>query len=109
MKIENINQFLDEIKSAISSCANPPFYRGHSNEEKFKLVPFIYRDKRFIENEDKIYRETIAKVPYDFNGKNTIESLVLMQHYGVPTRILDLTTNPLLVMMIKIKMLMERL
>ena len=95
MKIENINQFLDEIKSAISSCANPPFYRGHSNEEKFKLVPFIYRDKRFIENEDKIYRETIAKVPYDFNGKNTIESLVLMQHYGVPTRILDLTTNPL--------------
>ena len=95
MKIENINQFLDEIKSAISSCANPPFYRGHSNEEKFKLVPFIYRDKRFIENEDKIYRETIAKVPYDFNGKNTIESLVLMQHYGIPTRILDLTTNPL--------------
>lgn len=95
MKIENINQFLDEIRSAISCCVNPPFYRGHSNEEKFKLVPFIYRDKRFIENEDKIYRETIAKVPYDFNGKNTIESLVLMQHYGVPTRILDLTTNPL--------------
>ena len=49
----------------------------------------------YIENEDKIYRETIAKVPYDFNGKNTIESLVLMQHYGIPTQILDLTTNPL--------------
>lgn len=95
MKIENINQFLDEIKRAISDCTNPPFYRGHSNEEKFKLVPFIYRDKKIIKNEDKIYRETIAKVPYDFNGKNTIESLVLMQHYGVPTRILDLTTNPL--------------
>ena len=75
------------------------FYRGHSNKE-FKLVPSIYRkndkgDFLYIENEDKIYRETIAKVPYDFNGKNTIESLVLMQHYGVPTRILDLTTNPL--------------
>ena len=77
------------------------FYRGHSNKEKFELEPSIYRkDKEtnkflYIENEDKIYRETIAKVPYDFNGKNTIESLVLMQHYGVPTRILDLTTNPL--------------
>jgi len=75
------------------------FYRGHSNKE-FKLEPSIYRknnkgDFLYIENEDKIYRETIAKVPYDFNGKNTIESLVLMQHYGVPTRILDLTTNPL--------------
>ena len=75
------------------------FYRGHSNKE-FKLVPSIYRkndkgDFLYIENEDKIYRETIAKVPYEFKGKNTIESLVLMQHYGVPTRILDLTTNPL--------------
>lgn len=94
-KIENINQFLDEIKSVVNDSVNTPFYRGHSNEEKFKLKPSIYREEKFIENEDKIYRETIAKVPYDFNGKNTIESLVLMQHYGVPTRILDLTTNPL--------------
>ena len=76
------------------------FYRGHS-DKTYNLEPSIYRkDKKtnkllYIENEDKIYRETIAKVPYDFNGKNTIESLVLMQHYGVPTRILDLTTNPL--------------
>ena len=59
------------------------------------MIPTIYRNNNFIQNEHKIYRETIAKVPYDFNGKNTIESLVLMQHYGVPTRILDLTTNPL--------------
>ena len=99
MKIENINQFLDEIKKLESKNGNSLFYRGHSNKE-FKLEPSIYRkndkgDFLYIENEDKINRETIAKVPYDFKGKNTIESLVLMQHYGVPTRILDLTTNPL--------------
>ena len=100
MKIENINQFLDEIKKLESKNGNYLFYRGHS-DKTYDLEPSIYRkDKKtnkllYIENEDKIYRETIAKVPYDFNGKNTIESLVLMQHYGVPTRILDLTTNPL--------------
>ena len=100
MKIENINQFLDEIKKLESKNGNSIFYRGHS-DKTYDLEPSIYRkDKKtnkllYIENEDKIYRETIAKVPYDFNGKNTIESLVLMQHYGVPTRILDLTTNPL--------------
>ena len=98
-KIENINQFLDEIKKLECKNGDSLFYRGHSNKE-FKLEPSIYRknnkeDFLYIENEDKIYRETIAKVPYDFKGKNTIESLVLMQHYGVPTRILDLTTNPL--------------
>jgi len=97
-KIKNIESFISFIKE-IKATGNI-FYRGHSNET-YNLEPSIYRkDKKtnkllYIENEDKIYRETIAKVPYDFNGKNTIESLVLMQHYGVPTRILDLTTNPL--------------
>lgn len=96
--IKNVSDFLKEIneigKEENKIKEKTLFYRGHSNET-YELKPSIYRDKRFIENEDKIYRETIAKVPYDFNGKNTIESLVLMQHYGVPTRILDLTTNPL--------------
>ena len=96
--IKNVSDFLKEIneigKEESKIKEKTLFYRGHSNET-YELKPSIYRDKRFIENEDKIYRETIAKVPYDFNGKNTIESLVLMQHYGVPTRILDLTTNPL--------------
>ena len=107
--IKNVNDFLNEIneiwkkrkeeKKEIKTTGNI-FYRGHS-DETYELEPSIYRkDKEtnkllYIENEDNIYRETIAKVPYDFNGKNTIESLVLMQHYGVPTRILDLTTNPL--------------
>ena len=104
--IESLSDFLDEInkigkeeKGENKIKENTLFYRGHSNEV-YELEPSIYRKNKegeflYIENEDKIYRETIAKVPYDFKGKNTIESLVLMQHYGVPTRILDLTTNPL--------------
>lgn len=96
--VKSIEDYLSEIKK-IQPSGNI-FYRGHSNE-KFELEPSIYRKDKvtkehlYIKNESKIFRETISKVPYDFNGKNTIESLVLMQHYGVPTRILDLTTNPL--------------
>ena len=101
--IETLSDFLNEVneigKEENEIKENTLFYRGHSNEV-YELEPSIYRKNKegeflYIENEDKIYRETIAKVPYDFKGKNTIESLVLMQHYGVPTRILDLTTNPL--------------
>lgn len=98
--IKSVSDFLNEInkieeeKEENKIKENSLFYRGHS-DQTYELKPSIYRDERFIENEDKIYRETISKVPYDFKGKNTIESLVLMQHYGVPTRILDLTTNPL--------------
>jgi len=93
--IESVSDFLKKIKNIGAKGKEALFYRGHANEETFNLTPTIYRNNKFIQNEHKIYRETIAKVPYDFNGKNTIESLVLMQHYGVPTRILDLTTNPL--------------
>ena len=92
--IESVSDFLNEIKGIKNKSGYTLFYRGHS-DKNYELKPSIYRDERFIKNEDKIYRETIAKVPYDFNGKSSIESLALMQHYGVPTRILDLTTNAL--------------
>ena len=97
-KVRSFLQELEAIKENTKYTKNL-FYRGHSSM-KYLLEPTIYRkDKKgnflYIKHEDRIYRETIAKVPYDFNEKSTIESLALMQHYGVPTRILDLTTNPL--------------
>lgn len=90
--VKSIGDYLSKIKE-IQPSGNI-FYRGHS-DKSFQLTPSIYRKDSFIENEHLIYREMISKVPYDFNGKSTIESLVLMQHYGIPTRILDLTTNAL--------------
>jgi hypothetical protein len=92
--IESVSDFLNDIKGIKNKSGYTLFYRGHS-DKNYELKPSIYRNENFIKNEDKIYRETIAKVPYDFNGKSSIESLALMQHYGVPTRILDLTTNAL--------------
>ena len=89
-----MSDFLNDIKGIRNKSGYTLFYRGHS-DKNYELKPSIYRNENFIKNEDKIYRETIAKVPYDFNGKSSIESLALMQHYGVPTRILDLTTNAL--------------
>ncbi|ATA73437.1 hypothetical protein CGC49_09225 [Capnocytophaga sp. H4358] len=91
-KVTSIETYLSQIKTI--SVSENTFYRGHS-DKNYKLEPSIYRKDSLIKNEHLIYRETISKVPYDFNGKSTIESLVLMQHYGVPTRILDLTTNAL--------------
>jgi len=92
--IESVSDFLNDVKGIKNKSGYTLFYRGHS-DKNYELKPSIYRNENFIKNEDKIYRETIAKVPYDFNGKSSIESLALMQHYGVPTRILDLTTNAL--------------
>lgn len=96
-KIQSINGFLQEIENL--GEAQNLFFRGHS-DDSYELVPGIYRNnppqnKNLIEHEDKIFREVISKSPQQFVGKNTLETLALMQHYGVPTRVLDLTESAL--------------
>lgn len=74
------------------------FYRGQS-DKKYGLLPSIYREETLIQNEDKIFRDIIAQCPTDFKGStSTFEKLVKMQHYSLPTRLLDITTNPLVAM-----------
>ena len=54
------------------------------------------RTPRLLQNESKIYHELIINCPNDFEKCHThLEKLVKMQHYGLPTRLLDITRNPL--------------
>lgn len=73
------------------------FYRGCSvHNWKYNLTPGIYRDGKQITREDKLFREMIMQSPKDFlNEKTALEKLVKMQHYTLPTRLLDITSNPL--------------
>ena len=71
------------------------FFRGESNNT-YELVPSIYRNGRII-NEHKFYYEALNKCPESFKDCNTtFERLAKMQHYGIPTRLLDITENPLI-------------
>ncbi|CAE6856240.1 FRG domain-containing protein [Paraburkholderia domus] len=76
------------------------FYRGHSNRTKYLLEPSIFRkDERgnFINRyaEDRMYRELLVSNSVDFQGDiYTLDRLVRMQHYSLPTRLLDITSNP---------------
>jgi len=72
------------------------YYRGCSvHDWPNNLIPGIYRDNH-IKNEDTNFREMILRSPNDFQGEHTtLEKLVKMQHYTLPTRLLDITSNPL--------------
>lgn len=74
------------------------FYRGHNNEH-YTFKPGIYRPSptdRGIKEENIMYQEAIRFCPTEFsNDMCCFEKLVKMQHYELPTRLLDITTNPL--------------
>lgn len=73
------------------------FYRGHSNREKYKLEPSLYRNQGHKDAEHILFRELLIANPTDFTGdSSTFEKLVRMQHYSMPTRLLDITSNPLM-------------
>lgn len=70
------------------------YFRGQPTAG-YSLVPSIARKTSLLENEHNMFREVISKAPNDFQNRNTLEALTLMQHYGLPTRILDVSLNSL--------------
>lgn len=71
------------------------FYRGQSNiDYKDKLAAGIYRNTE-KHDEHYYYHEMQVRCPSTFSGMKNINKLTYMQHYGCPTRLLDVTSNPL--------------
>ncbi len=71
------------------------FYRGHSNVE-YKLMPSIARYTNSIKAENRLIELACNKRPETFNSQeDRLTLLAKMQHYGIPTRLIDFTLNPL--------------
>lgn len=69
------------------------FYRGVS-KAKYKLVSGLYRlDEKH--NENYYFHELHIRCPEILSKLTYFNKLTYMQHYGAPTRLLDITANPL--------------
>lgn len=80
-------------------CNEVPLFRGHA-DENFELLPSIARERTdefditLFNHEHSLIALATYKYPKLFD-KNLlpIERLTLLQHYGIPTRLLDVTEN----------------
>lgn len=102
-KIDSTLEYLKEIFkiTELQKKRRPEysyFFRGESQDyQETSCQPGVFRYPNIIKNEHTIYKEFITLNPEEFyNDKLTIDKLTRMQHYSLPTRLLDITANALL-------------
>lgn len=101
-RVTTVQGFIGKVLSEKHDDEYEVFYRGHSNKKKYKLEPSLFRkddqgNYLYLDNEHILYRELIVENSAEFStDEYTLDRLVRMQHYSLPTRLLDITSNPLI-------------
>lgn len=101
--ISNMDEFVKIINVLTDTLIKTEFqdeillFRGHPNID-YELLPSIARknnsDKSYLTHEKELITKAIGKNPNIFSeDEYAVNLLVKLQHFGIPTRLLDVTYN----------------
>lgn len=97
IEITSVSSFIDEVnrlKDDLYGSNEELFFRGQKTD-LWDVIPSIFRGN-YLSVEHTLMQVPLLKAPYEFISiNNDFEIMTKYQHYGMCTRLLDLTTNPL--------------
>jgi len=117
ISVASVDEFLEQIEKRNKGAGAPaeerflcdsgaftPFFRGESADYgDGKCIPKLFREDKSgnpsykvrYDAERQLLVDLISCMHDDFRGLTRFEQLSLAQHYGLPTRLVDVTLNPL--------------
>ena len=91
--ISSVIEYLERIQALEEEYNHRLLYRGFSSHE-YPVIPSLGR-KYKLQDEKALIENALMKYPSVFGGENSVDLLAKLQHFGIPTRLMDVTGNPL--------------
>lgn len=96
--IKSVSELIKKLKEDTAFFNGPIWYRGQSNKA-YKLVPSFYRKTTSVSEMTLIKKfKQNATLLTNHGSNDDFDWLFIMQHHGVPTRLLDWTEGCLIAM-----------
>ena len=97
IEVKTLNDFIEKVSDYAKNNSGLKCYRGQQ-DSSWENIPSLFRPKLkgLAENEKRAVRDLISVHPAEFASDSTMfEKLVRMQHFGLSTRLMDVSLNPL--------------